>query len=327
MSICKKTTTLISNEEKNQLSNKFFIVKNIIFLSKIPREIFSKEILIQKKFLGQYGHINQLYLINNNKHENSVIAQFDTVNQAALSIIALNNFEINKNQKLKISYYYSRYCHSFLNNKECKNVNCLFIHSTKINDYLYKEIQVNEYINSFLFALNILDVSLTSFQLLSERIIGEKYFEKTNKFPKMTVKKLKNEENFRKISLIFFFNSNTLLNNILLKKNKSKSFKNSMKKVDNINKERKKRSVSHINLFKNIILNKRTEKSRFLFVKKIENKEDKVNVPDFVINTIDKLLKLYLNEKTSENKNLIQNVNNINFNANWSDLLLIKNLW
>lgn len=327
MSICKKTTTLISNEEKNQLSNKFFIVKNIIFLSKIPREIFSKEILIQKKFLGQYGHINQLYLINNNKHENSVIAQFDTVNQAALSIIALNNFEINKNQKLKISYYYSRYCHSFLNNKECKNVNCLFIHSTKINDYLYKEIQVNEYINSFLFALNILDVSLTSFQLLSERIIGEKYFEKTNKFPKMTVKKLKNEENFRKISLNFFFNSNTLLNNILLKKNKSKSFKNSMKKVDNINKERKKRSVSHINLFKNIILNKRTEKSRFLFVKKIENKEDKVNVPDFVINTIDKLLKLYLNEKTSENKNLIQNVNNINFNANWSDLLLIKNLW
>ena len=327
MSICKKTTTLISNEEKNQLSNKFFIVKNIIFLSKIPREIFSKEILIQKKFLGQYGHINQLYLINNNKHENSVIAQFDTVNQAALSIIALNNFEINKNQKLKISYYYSRYCHSFLNNKECKNVNCLFIHSTKINDYLYKEIQVNEYINSFLFALNILDVSLTSFQLLSERIIGEKYFEKTNKFPKMTVKKLKNEENFRKISLNFFFNSNTLLNNILLKKNKSKSFKNSMKKLDNINKERKKRSVSHINLFKNSILNKRTEKSRFLFVKKIENKEDKVNVPDFVINTIDKLLKLYLNEKTSENNNLIQNVNNINFNANWSDLLLIKNLW
>ena len=327
MSICKKTTNLISNEEKNQLSNKFFIVKNIIFLSRIPRGIFSKEILIQKKFLGQYGHINQLYLINNNKHENSVIAQFDTVNQAALSIIALNNFEINKNQKLKISYYYSRYCHSFLNNKECKNVNCLFIHSTKINDYLYKEIQVNEYINSFLFALNILDVSLTSFQLLSERIIGEKYFEKTNKFPKMTVKKLKNEENFRKISLNFFFNSNTLLNNILLKKNKSKSFKNSMKKVDNINKERKKRSVSHINLFKNIILNKRTEKSRFLFVKKIENKEDKVNVPDFVINTIDKLLKLYLNEKTSENKNLIQNVNNINFNANWSDLLLIKNLW
>ena len=327
MSICKKTTNLISNEEKNQLSNKFFIVKNIIFLSKIPRGIFSKEILIQKKFLGQYGHINQLYLINNNKHENSVIAQFDTVNQAALSIIALNNFEINKNQKLKISYYYSRYCHSFLNNKECKNLNCLFIHSIKINDYLYKEIQVNEYINSFLFALNILDVSLTSFQLLSERIIGEKYFENKNKFPKITVKKLKNEENFRKISLNFFFNSNTFSNNILLKKNQSKSFKNSMKKLDNINKERKKRSVSHINLFKNIILNKRTEKSRFLFVKKIENKEDKVNVPDFVINTIAKLLNLYLNDKTSENNNLIQNVNNINFNANWSDLLLIKNLW
>ncbi len=327
MSFNRKLLNHISPEEKNVLSKKMFIFKNTVFISNIPKEIFSKEILYQKKFLGQYGHINQLFLINNNKIENSLIVQFDTINQAALCIISLENFEMGEKKHLKANYYNTKFCHFFLNNKECKNSNCLFIHSLKINNYLYKEFQEGDYINSFQFALNILDVSLTSFRLLSERIIGEKYFEKKNKFPKITVKKLKNEENFRKISLNFFFNSNTFSNNILLKKNKSKSFKNSMKKLDNINKERKKRSVSHINLFKNIILNKRTEKSRFLFVKKIENKEDKVNVPDFVINTIDKLLKLYLNEKTSENKNLIQNVNNINFNANWSDLLLIKNLW
>ena len=195
MSVFKKQSNLMSQDEKIILLNKYFILKNTVFISNIPKEFFTKEILYQKKFLGQYGHINQMFLINNNKIENSVIVQFDTVNQAALSIIALNNFEINKNIKIKISYYNTRYCHYFLNNKECQNPNCLFIHTSKINDYLYKEINMNEYFNSFQFALNILNVSLDSFKIIYEKIIGEKYFEKYEKFPKMTIKKLKNEEN------------------------------------------------------------------------------------------------------------------------------------
>ena len=88
----------MSQDEKIILLNKYFILKNTVFISNIPKEIFTKEILYQKKFLGQYGHINQMFLINNNKIENSVIVQFDTVNQAALSIIALNNFDVEYEQ-------------------------------------------------------------------------------------------------------------------------------------------------------------------------------------------------------------------------------------
>ena len=330
MSIYKKQNSLMLQDKKTELFNKLFILKNTVFISNIPKEIFYKDILYQKKFLGQYGHINQIFLINNNKIENSVIAQFDTVNQAALSILALDNFEVYNNEKLKISYYYTKFCHYFLNNKECKNPNCLFIHSNKKNDYLYKEININEYFNSFLFALNILNVSVESFQLVSAKIIGDKFFEREKKFPKMTVKKLKNEENLRNLNQSNNFQSqkSNEINKMNCKKVKSRSHENSLKKLENIsNQNLKIRSFSNIETSK-INLNKsRTEHSRFLFVKINENNEDKVNVPDFVINTIDQFLKLYIIGKNHNQVNLIKSVNTVNFNANWQDLLLIKNLW
>ena len=329
MSVFKKQSNLMSQDEKIILLNKYFILKNTVFISNIPKEFFTKEILYQKKFLGQYGHINQMFLINNNKIENSVIVQFDTVNQAALSIIALNNFEINKNIKIKISYYNTRYCHYFLNNKECQNPNCLFIHTSKINDYLYKEINMNEYFNSFQFALNILNVSLDSFKIIYEKIIGEKYFEKYEKFPKMTIKKLKNEENSNNLNRNNINKQNLKINqkNKNVKKNKSRSFENSLKNLENLSNKKNLQIRAMSNNIKNSINNlteNRTKNSRFLFVKNNENREDKVNVPDFVINIIDKYLKLYIIDK-KYNYDLIKTVNT-NFNANWSDLLLIRNL-
>ena len=330
MSVFKKQINLISQEEKQLLLNKFYILKNTVFISNIPKEIFTKEILYQKKFLGQYGHINQMFLINNNKIEHSVITQFDTVNQAALAIIALNNFEINQNNKIKISYFNIRYCHYFLNNKECQNPNCLFIHTSKINDYIYKEINVNEYFNSFHFALSILNVSLESFKIISEKIIGEKYFEKYKKFPKMTVKKLKNEENLKHLNRhnINLPNQKMFQKNKNSKKIKSKSYENSLKNLENLSNKKKIQIRSMSNKMENSktnLIDNRTKHSRFFFAKKDANIDDKVNVPDFVINAIDKYLKLYIIDNKF-NYDLIKTVNT-NFNSNWSDLILIKNLY
>ena len=112
------------------------------------------------------------------------------------------------------------------------------------------------------------------------------------------------------------------------KKIKSKSYENSLKNLENLSNKKNFQIRAMSNNIKNSINNlteNRTKNSRFLFVKKNTNKEDKVNVPDFVINTIDKYLKLYIIDK-KYNYDLIKTVNT-NFNANWSDLLLIRNLW
>ena len=49
----KKQSNQITQEEKMILSNKFYLIKNIVFISNIPKEFFTKEILFQKKFLEQ----------------------------------------------------------------------------------------------------------------------------------------------------------------------------------------------------------------------------------------------------------------------------------
>jgi hypothetical protein len=323
MSILKKQSNQITPEEKMILSNKCYLLKNVVFISNIPKEFFTKEILFQKKFLGQYGHINQICLINNNKIENSLIVHFDTINQAALAIIALNNFEIN-DKKIKISYYNTRYCHFFLNNKECPNPNCFYIHTNKINDYIMKEIKVNEYINSFMYALTILNISYNCFQLIYEKIIGENFFEKFKKFPKITVKKLKNEE-YKLENKINVLKKN-LKGKKNLKKSKSKSDDNSVNNIQNLSNE----NYSQNNSFNDIKVyekreKRRTKKSRFQFVRNKENQTDKVNVPDFILNTVDKILKLYIEKKNKDK--IFKNINIVNFNANWSDLVLIKNIY
>ena len=67
MSQNKNKIIKISLSLNKKLSKKRFISKNTILISNIPLEIFSKEILNQKKYLGQYGHINHIYLFKNEK--------------------------------------------------------------------------------------------------------------------------------------------------------------------------------------------------------------------------------------------------------------------
>ena len=332
MSFYHKNINHISSNEKKKLSNKYFALKNTVFISNIPKEIFSKETLYEKKFLGQYGYINRLFLINNNKIENSLIVQFDTINQAALCIISLENLEIKEKEKIKSNYYNTKYCNSFLNNKECKNPICLFIHSTKLNGNLYKEINPGEYINSFKYALLILDVPLSSFNLIYEKLIGEKYFEKKEKFPKITLKKLKKiERNNNNLSYTNLINEenqkpkvgNLQINDIKIYENYFKNLYN----ISNIKCQYDNRNNSNISYHK--LSYKQLKHSRFISKNIKENDKDKVYIPDSVKEIINKIIEIYMNNKISNNvqkNSLMNDINNIDFNINLSELVLHLNL-
>ena len=319
MSLTKKKIIPISIEKQIQLSEKEFLSKNTILFQNIPLDIFSKEILYQKKFLGQYGHINKIFLFQNKeeKEENDAIIQFDTINQAALTIISLHNFNIGNNQKLKISYLITKYCPSFLQNKVCLNYNCFCIHNLKISDYLLKEIYCKEVINYYEFALSILKVTDSTFKLIFENLIGDDFYERQKKFPKITIKKLKSEV-FNKISNEECKNekNENLKSNNFLKKQCIKSNKNSVKKLKTLRKSIK---ITNNLRFSKSVYNK-VEQSRFQFVNKEENVNDKVFVPDFVIELINKLL--------ISNMVLKYNINEIsceryfhfnNYHLNWFD--------
>ena len=328
MSFYHKNINHISIDEKKNLSNKYFLLKNTVFISNIPKEIFSKETLYEKKFLAQYGHINRLLLINNNKIENSLIVQFDTINQAALCIISLDNLEIKEKEKIKSNYYNTKYCNSFLNNKECKNPICLFIHSTKLNNYLYKEINPGEYINSFKYALLILDVPLSSFNLIYEKLIGEKYFEKKGKFPKITLKKLKKIECNNNLSYNHLIKEeNQKSNDVNLPINNIKIYESYLKNLYNLSNNKYQNNNRNNISFSNYKLNyKQFKHSRFVSKNINENDKDKVYIPDSVKEIINKIIEIYMNNKIRNNVQKNIYINNIDFNKNLSELILHLNL-
>jgi hypothetical protein len=227
----KRLLPPLSFEQKIELSTHIYITKNSIYLSNLPNELFMKDILYQKKFLGQYGHINQIIIDKKNKKENKVIIKFDTINQAALAILSLHNFKLNNGYRINIMYYLTKYCNYFLNNRECPNQNCLFLHSLSINDYQYYKISNSNKFDSFQFALDLLNITNHVFNLIKLKLIEDNYYEKFKKFPKLTIKKLKNQEFIKNL-----FEKDNNNNNKIQKKNKKNSKINNKNNNENLKK-------------------------------------------------------------------------------------------
>ena len=295
-----------SPQEKDELLNRYFISKNIILISNLPEELYSKEHLYQKKYLGQYGHIIQILFDKNNKNNKSIIVQFDTNNQSALAVLFLDNLLIKNNQRLKVSYFITKYCYNFINNEVCYNSTCLFIHDYNINEYLYSEINHFGFINNVKFASNVLNIPLKIILSIKSELFGDNYYLQNQKFPKITMKKLKNKD--------FIKNISSKEKNY--KKNEFKSYKNSSED-DSINTNNTSNNWNYSLIYKL----KRKNQSRFNFIKNDINKNESVFIPEFVLDFLDKSIFNYNNNDLLNND---YNVNIDNFNCNWSIILFGK---
>ena len=296
-----------SPQEKDELLNRYFISKNIILISNLPEELYSKEQLYQKKYLGQYGHIIQILFDKNNKNNKSIIVQFDTNNQSALAVLFLDNLLIKNNQRLKVSYFITKYCYNFINNEVCYNSTCLFIHDYNINEYLYSEINHFGFINNVKFASNVLNIPLKIILSIKSELFGDNYYLQNQKFPKITMKKLKNKD--------FIKNISSKEKNY--KKNEFKSYKNSSED-DSINTNNTSNNWNYSLIYKL----KRKNQSRFNFIKNDINKNESVFIPEFVLDFLDKSIFNYNNNDLLNND---YNINIDNFNCKWSIILFGKN--
>ena len=331
MSIHYKKFLQLSLPQSFILSKHTYISKKIILVTNIPNYLFSKDILYQKKYLGQYGHIRQMILIINKNNENNVITQFDTINQAALAIIALHNFNID-NYKLNSFYYITKFCNSILNNSNCNDSNCLFLHNVDINYFSLFEIKNKNNFDSFKFALEILHVEKSFFDSIYNKLIGDNYYELHKKFPKLTMKKLKNKD------LIKSFNENKNNNNnkdntkkekiisdintkdidLFNEKNTKNLIDDNQKSTsDNSNSDSEKKiSNNELNCFF-----KKRKFSRFDFVNYKKHYNLSVVIPDYFLDFIDKIITLfYIDNKKGNNNDKKWNCIN-DFNCNWSEFI------
>ena len=331
MSIHYKKFLQLSLPQSFILSKHTYISKKIVLVTNIPNYLFSKEILYQKKYLGQYGHIRQMILLINKNNENNVITQFDTNNQAALAILSLHNFNID-NYKLNSFYYITKFCNNILNNLKCQDSNCLFLHNMNNNDLSLFELKNKNNFDSFKFALEILHVEKSFFDSIYNKLIGDNYYELHKKFPKLTMKKLKNKD------LIKSFNENKNNNNnkdntkkekiisdintkdidLFNEKNTKNLIDDNQKSTsDNSNSDSEKKiSNNELNCFF-----KKRKFSRFDFVNNKKHYNLSVVIPDYFLDFIDKIITLfYIDNKKGNNNDKKWNCIN-DFNCNWSEII------
>ena len=331
MSIHYKKFLQLSLPQSFILSKHTYISKKIVLVTNIPNYLFSKEILYQKKYLGQYGHIRQMILLINKNNENNVITQFDTNNQAALAILSLHNFNID-NYKLNSFYYITKFCNNILNNLKCQDSNCLFLHNMNNNDLSLFELKNKNNFDSFKFALEILHVEKSFFDSIYNKLIGDNYYELHKKFPKLTMKKLKNKD------LIKSFNENKNNNNnkdntkkekiisdintkdidLFNEKNTKNLIDDNQKSTsDNSNSDSEKKiSNNELNCFF-----KKRKFSRFDFVNDKIHYNLSVVIPDYFLDFIDKIITLfYIDNKKGNNNDKKWNCIN-DFNCNWSEII------
>jgi hypothetical protein len=335
----------MTQEELNEYSSYSYLCKNTIFITKISSNLLNKDILFQKRYLGQYGHINSINFVRNQKNNGkNIVVKFDTVNQAALCILSLQNFEVDENIKLEVRYFTTKYCYFYLLGKECQNNNCLFLHEKKINDNIYINIKPGEIIDSQKLALNILKISKRTFENVYNKLIKDNFYKIYNKFPKLTIKKLKgyisekknkfkNKENKNNNHNNKFFNNDNNNDNNSNNSNNSNNNSNDTYNDSNSNDISNNNIVINNkdnNFFINNLINKislsfifkkRFQHSRFDFVNRNVNNDDKIEIPEQILEFISNYLTLFC----------FNNLNNINdknndiqkykyeFNINWNE--------
>ncbi len=124
---------IFSQEVSISLSKQRIIQKNLVHFQGFPDSLYNENLLASYEYLGQYGNIKKLVLVSkkdktSNNKVNSAYITFETNDQAACCILAIDSIKINNNV-VRAFFGTTKYCHHFLNNYHCFNEEkCMFMH-------------------------------------------------------------------------------------------------------------------------------------------------------------------------------------------------------
>ena len=139
-----------------RLSSVQLLRKDSVVVANLPRAISNKKILSKYKYFGQYGHIDKILISKNSQNSFNATISYESIQEAALALIAIDSFKID-GRSIAANYPVTRYCNYYLNNKDCMNKNCMFVH--EISDGVNTVEISSQKVNSKSIALKILEIS------------------------------------------------------------------------------------------------------------------------------------------------------------------------
>ncbi|CAG9317694.1 unnamed protein product [Blepharisma stoltei] len=133
-----------------ELSNARVIQSNLIYVTNIPAQLASEDLLKRYEYFGQYGNIKKFSVNKSITHgetdtEPTYVAYvtYSSDEEAALCLKAVNNFELEGNT-LIATYGTTKYCAYFLKGNPCPKKECLYLHKLgNQGDTLARDIMPN----------------------------------------------------------------------------------------------------------------------------------------------------------------------------------------
>lgn len=336
----QSTKKFFSPTDITRLSSVQLLRKDSVVVVNLPRAISNKKILAKYKYFGQYGHIDKILISKNSQNSFNATISYESIQEAALALIAIDSFKID-GRSIVANYPVTRYCNYYLNNKDCTNKDCMFVHNIS-NGVNTMEIS-NQRVNSKAIALKILEISNEQYEnFLSKQSQNQKE-ENSNliSFPQISLDMLNTSEDNMEYVLV---REPRQMNKSKAFKKRKRYYKFNRKMTDYTDSSKDKEIIRNFgdssgNSSNNEyneklphrkltydcgVMFKRNERSRFDFVKEdnsIKN-EHCVDIPEFVYDIIDeKINKFFSSEKNNNNikKNLDKNVE-----VAWRDIILGK---
>jgi hypothetical protein len=281
---------LFTEVESLSLSKQRIIQRNLVHFHGFPDRLYNKELLYSKEYFGQYGVILKIILTNKleketNKRLNSAYITFSSNEEAAYAILAVDSIKID-NMLVRAFFGTTKYCHHFLNNYHCFNLDkCIFVHEIADQSDIIEENSKFGYSEHIKLAKKIIKFGSEQSQTYvmknankGKSILPNLYtiYQKKDILMKTKNHRKKNEKDINTISTIDTRSSSGSFGSL----NSNGEILNENQVL--INKSLQIEEENKYELFKS------RNKSRFEFVNK-ENINEKNNVSKIIRNVVDKL--------------------------------------
>lgn len=126
----------MSSASRDHLKNLRVVQHTLVYVVGLPCRMAESSVLKDKQHFGQYGNIIKV-VVNRKKSDSSgrgdsavAYITFERPSQAAAAIAAVDNVVIDGRQ-LRASYGTTKYCHQFLQGRQCNSADCLYLHEVQ----------------------------------------------------------------------------------------------------------------------------------------------------------------------------------------------------
>ncbi|XP_068636320.1 uncharacterized protein [Aristolochia californica] len=164
-----------ASEGRKHLSSVRVIQRNLVYIIGIPANLADADTLERREYFGQYGKVLKVSITRpagggQNSSSNNSVSVYITYNkeeEAVRCIQSVHGFSLD-GRSLRACFGTTKYCHTWLRNMPCSNLDCLYLHEVGVHEDSFTK---DEIISAYTRVQQITGVANNHFQRRSGNVL------------------------------------------------------------------------------------------------------------------------------------------------------------